>query len=780
MPGQLIGRFEILSELGRGGQGAVYLAHDPQLDRKVAIKTLRRLTHKTEQLVHEALIVSKLQHPNIITLYDSGEYLDTPYLVYAYVEGKTLSQLLKQEKVLPFARAAEIASGVLDGLVYAHAQGISHLDMKPANIMIAKNGTPMVMDFGLATTTGDHEQTISSPLSGTPRYLAPEIISGQSGDFLSDIYSLGAVLYEMVTGRFAVAGDNMYEVLNRAAHEQIAAPSAHNERVDEKLEAIILKAVAKKPEERYPSAAAMKQDLQDYLNETHNAATEFLLQRMRSKQDFPALSGIISEINRIVSSESASTSQLAGAILQDLALTNKLLKVVNAASFGQFGGTINTISKAVVILGFETVRNIASSLILMEFMHNKPQAAQLKEEIIKAIFSGVIAAQISARQDINDIEEAIVCSMFHNLGKMLAIYYFFEESQEISRLIKQGESEEDASTKILGIPYSELGLGVVRSWNFPPRLQAGMRRLHGEKIKPAQSELDKLAITVNIAYELCDISSSTGSQSKQESLVNLAARYADAIKISEQELSSALNTGLNELSSRSEVLGISTVNSPLLSRVRQWNGRSLGSSREKKQSEPESMTDLGRSVTRKYGENDSLTLALNPDSVLGAGIQDVTNTMIGDFNLNDVLQMVLETIYRGMGFHRTLFMLRNNKEAVMSARFGFGPDISETIPTFRFPLRFAPDVFHLAIEKGLDISIDDIHALNISDKIPNWYRDTVYAPCFILLPLMLGGKAIGLIYADMPEANQLDISHQQLSLLRTLRNQAALAIKQKS
>jgi len=778
MPGQLIGRFEILSELGRGGQGTVYLAYDPQLDRKVAIKTLRKLGHKTEQLAHEARIVSKLQHPNIITLYDSGEDQEAPYLVYAYVEGKTLAQLLKQEKAVPFARAAEIAVGVLEGLAYAHAQGISHLDMKPANIMIGKNGTPMVMDFGLATTTGDHEQTISSPLSGSPRYVAPEIIAGQHGDFLSDIYSLGTVLYEMVTGEFAVGGDNMFEVLNRAAHEQIAAPSTHNEQVDEKLEAIILKAVAKKPAERYPSAAAMKQDLQDYLSETRDAATEFLLQRMRSKQDFPALAGIISEINQVVSSESASTSMLAGTILQDLALTNKLLKVVNAASYGQFGGTINTISKAVVILGFETVRNIAMSLILLEFMQNRPQAVQLKEEIIKGVFSGVVAAQLSARQGIGDIEEAIVCSMFHNLGRMLAIYYFFEESQEISRLMKQGDSEEEAAVRILGISYTELGLGVVRSWNFPPRLIAGMRRLSGEKIKPAHGELDSLAMTVNLAGELCEISASSDVKSKQESLVNLVARYGDAIKISDQELSGAINTGLNELSNRSAMLGISTANSPLLSRVRLWNGRSLQAGQEKDKA-GDGLTRLDQSVTLKAGE-DLATQLLDPDAILGAGIQDVTNSMVGDFKLNDILQMVLETMHRGMGFSRTLIMIRNNKLGAMIARFGFGQGINEVIPRFRFPLQFVPDVFHLSIEKGLDISIEDIYALNISDKIPDWYRDTVNAPCFILLPLMLNGKAIGMFYADMPEANSLDISRQQLSLLRTLRNQAVLAIKQKT
>ena len=171
---------------------------------------------------------------------------------------------------------------------------------------------------------------------------------------------------------------------------------------------------------------------------------------------------------------------------------------------------------------------------------------------------------------------------------------------------------------------------------------------------------------------------------------------------------------------------------------------------------------------------------LDPDAILSAGIQDVTNSMVGDFKLNDILQMVLETIYRGMGFNRALIMIRNNKLGAMIARFGFGAGINEVIPHFRFPLQFMPDVFHLSIEKGLDISIADIYALNIADKIPGWYRDAVNAPCFILLPLMLNGKAIGLFYADMLESNSLNISQQQLSLLRTLRNQAVLAIKNKT
>lgn len=771
-------RFKIISELGRGGQGSVYLAQDKQLDRKVAIKTLRKFSHQTDQLTREAMIVSKLQHPNIITLHDAGDHNGTPYLVYAYIAGKTLAQELKEEKTLPFARAAEIACDALEGLSSAHSQGVAHLDIKPANIMLAKSGVAMVMDFGLATTSNTDEQTSTGMLNGTPRYVAPEAISGQIGTPLSDIYAIGAVLYEMVTGQYAVTGDSLYEVLNRAANEQVIAPSAHNHEVDEKLEEIILKALSKNPADRYPTAQAMLKELREYLNESRSATMEFLLQRMRSKQDFPAMAGIISEINKIASSEEESSSRLASVILRDLALTNKLLRLVNTASFSQFGGSINTISKAVVILGFETVRNIAASLVLLEFMQNRSQAAQLKEEILKSVLAGEIAAQLSSRQDVRDTEETLVCAMFHNLGKMLAIFYFFEESQEIARLTREGESEEAAAARILGIPYSELGQRVARNWNFPPRLISGMRLISGDKAPPPRGELDQLATTVNLAYDLCNMAVSTPTQNKRQQLGDLSKRYADAFKISERELSEALKTGLNEMEGRAAILGISPTSNPLFNRARQWSGHSPSSPRAKDDGMG-GATDLGKSVAQKYSENDTLTLSLNPDTILGAGIQDVTNTMMGEYKLNDVLQMVLETMYRGMGFHRTLFLIRNNKLGIMSARFGFGPAISEIIPDFRFPLPFVSDVFHLSIEKGVDISIEDVRSLNIADKIPDWYHDSVNAPCFILLPLMLQGKAIGLIYADMLEANQLDISHQQLSLLRTLRNQAVLAIKEK-
>lgn len=787
MSEQLIGRFEILKELGKGGQGVVYLARDPQLDRQVIINTLRNFSSKHEQLMHEARIISKLQHPNIVPLFDTGVHQGVPFLVYAYIEGKTLEQLLKQQNTLPFVQAAEIICGVLEGLAHAHAQGVIHLDVKPANVMIDNNGLPMLMNFSLATDSGGLGQNNSVIISGTPQYMAPERISGGEIDALADIYAVGVMLYEMVTGESAVSGDNVYTVLNRAEHQGIAAPSTHNERVDEKLENIILKAVAKTAEERYPTAVMMKQALQDYLGDTHHEASimngthgtlEFLLRRMRSKSDFPALSHIISEINKIVSSESESSSKLARTILGDFALTNKLLKLVNTASYGQFGGTINTISKAVVILGFETVSNIAMTLILMEFMQNKAQAVQLKDEVVKSIFSSIVAAQLSVGHNIRDAEEIMVCAMFHNLGRILATFYFFDESQDISRLVEQGESEDKAAIKVLGISYPELGLGVARSWNFPPRLMAGMRKLSGGKVNATNSDLEYITVTVNLAHELSHIAAAPDPENKHQSLVKLIKRYERATKVSERELSDAIEGGLKELAIRSGILGINTHKSPLLQRVKEWSGHAATPVQANEQNELTGITDLSQPVTLKDDQVDATPP--NLEAILGAGIQDVTASLVTDFNLNDVLQMVLETIYRGVGFNRALVLIRDNKLNIMVARFGFGAGIDAVIPLCRFPLPFAADVFHLSIEKGLDIAIEDINAPNIADKIPAWYRSAINAPCFMLLPIMLKGKAIGLFYADMLQPNSLNLTQQQLSLLRTLRNQAVLAIKQKS
>lgn len=788
MQDKLIGRFNILRELGRGVQGMVYLAHDTQLDRQVAIKTLHvRSAQDATNLIREAKFASKLQHPNIVTLHDAIVHEGVPYLIYAYIDGQSLEELLKQEAELPLTRASRIACGVLEGLGYAHQHDVMHLDIKPANVMIASDGTPMLMDFGIARAISQQQSEQGSEVTGTPLYMAPERISAHGSELRSDLYSVGMMLYEMVTGTTAVSGDNVFQVLHQSAHGKTDAPSKRNIKVDPKLEGIILKAIAKDPDERYPDAASMRAALQQYLDTAGGTASaaaskhstlEFLLRRMRSKSDFPALSGIISEINRVVASESESTSKLTQIILKDFALTNKLLKVVNTVSYGQFGGKINTISKAVVIIGFETVRNIAMTLILLDFLQNKAQAAELKDEIIFSLFSGMVASELAPAYR-GFAEEAMICSMFHHLGKLLVTFYFFEESQQISRLLEDPDiTEEQAAVKVLGLSYNELGIGVARNWNFPEQMIAAMRKLPpGDTIR-ASSGFDQLNVTVNLANELSRLAAITSPAEKSVALRKLAARYAGVAQVNERTLSKALDNGLKELAQRAGTLGINTSKSPLLKKIGNWAGHQ-DTAKAKGGKADENALEHEIAADSVVGAEGAAEEQLLPEDMLNAGIQDVTNTLVEDFNLNDVLRMVLETIYRSLGFNRSMIFIRDAKSNQMVARFGFGENIDDVIPRCRFSLKFEPDVFHLALDKGTDIVIEDVQAGNIASKIPGWYTEAVEAQSLLLLPIVISQKAIGLLYADMQEAHSLQLSQRQLAMLRTLRNQAVLAIKQK-
>ncbi len=510
---------------------------------------------------------------------------------------------------------------------------------------------------------------------------------------------------------------------------------------------------------------------------------ESVLRRLGGSSGFPALSSTITDINRIVASDSESFSKLTKTILRDVSLTNKLLQAVNSASYGQFRGHIHTISKAVLILGFEAVRNITMSLVMLEFSRGKAQQKTMQDEIVGAFFAGVLSKSICQRMQMRNSEEAVICTMFQNLGRLLATYFLYDESVQVCALIDTGITEELASERVLGISYRSLGVGVAKHWGFPERLTSSMQGISARDITTPKTDADKLKIAANLANELYTTALCTSESEKQAALQSLSKRYAGAIKIDPSELMTTIDKGLEEIAERAPSLNLPVKNSPTLKTIKTWMG------------DPEPTTTV---YPDAVSANDSLgndplmhdveaidalqstgSVVLDPAEMLSSGIRDVTETLVSDFTLNDVLQMVLETMYRSMGFSRTLIFIRDNKQNVMRARFGFGANIDSIIQKSVFPLAFAPDVFHVALEKGVDIVIEDALAPNIVSRIPNWHRQAVSAKSFLLLPVMIKNQSIGLFYADSDQVHGVKISPQQLGLLRTLRSQVVLAFKQK-
>jgi hypothetical protein len=278
-----------------------------------------------------------------------------------------------------------------------------------------------------------------------------------------------------------------------------------------------------------------------------------------------------------------------------------------------------------------------------------------------------------------------------------------------------------------------------------------------------------------LANELYAVSAITDVSQKLVELQKLCIRFEGATHLTNTKLIKTLEAGLDVLSQRSAVLGVATGKSPLLKRIRKWSGHaSVPDNSDASMGDGVPLIDtlIPQAATQTNSTHD-------PDAMLSAGIQDVTNALVDDIKLNDILLMVVETIFRSLAFKNTLIFIRDNKQNAMVARFGFGDGVEVILPRLNFSLTFVPDVFHLSIDKGVDIVIEDVDALTIANKVPKWYRDSMDAKCFLLLPIMIKNKAIGVIYADMQDAHSLKLSDRQLSMLRTLRNQAVLAIKQK-
>ena len=267
-----LGRYRIQDELGRGAMGVVYKAHDPVLDRTVALKTIVLDDEADERedfhsrFFLEAKAAARLNHPALITIYDFGEEDGLAYMAMELLKGKELSTRMESSS-LPVREAVAIAEQVAEGLAYAHDGGVIHRDIKPSNIMLLPNGRIKIMDFGVARIKVSELKTQLGTRLGTPKYMSPEQSTGGKLDHRTDIFSLGIVLYEMLTGAKLFRGDSLTNVLHNVATFEPPPPSRIKPEVTHLLDLVIKRAMEKKPSDRYSSAWEMVDDLRHCLQE---------------------------------------------------------------------------------------------------------------------------------------------------------------------------------------------------------------------------------------------------------------------------------------------------------------------------------------------------------------------------------------------------------------------------------------------------------------------------------------------------------------------------------
>ncbi|GAB4117220.1 MAG: hypothetical protein Fur0026_05260 [Sideroxydans sp.] len=262
-----LGRYEIIGELGQGAMGVVYKARDPLIDREVAIKTINLSLAMEERdeyearFYQEAKAAGRLSHPNIVTIYDVGRSEDIAYIAMEYLQGRELRDILNETPVLPVNEVIDIVVQTALGLAYAHEHDIVHRDVKPSNVMVVRDGHVKITDFGIARMASAAVRTQTGMVLGSPKYMSPEQVMGKVTDRRSDIFSLGVVLYEMLTGKVPFIGENVNAIMYQTLNTIPVPPSSVNPAVPEMLDYIIAKALAKDLEARYQNAHDLADDL---------------------------------------------------------------------------------------------------------------------------------------------------------------------------------------------------------------------------------------------------------------------------------------------------------------------------------------------------------------------------------------------------------------------------------------------------------------------------------------------------------------------------------------
>ena len=268
-PQQTLGRYEILEELGRGAMGIVYKAYDPVLDRLLALKTVQvTATGKQRQelvrrLRQEAQAAGRLDHPNLITVFDAGEAGGLCYIAMQFIKGPTLAQLMKDRPLLPLPQVLTLFDQVCEGLQYAHERGIIHRDLKPSNLLITREGQAKIVDFGIAKLA-ESSHTTTGLILGTPSYMSPEQAQGTRLDRRSDLFSLGAILYELLSGEKAFPGNNPTAILYKILHTDPIPLRTLTPSLDPALDRIVQKALAKDPFRRYQTCRELQRDVKAF------------------------------------------------------------------------------------------------------------------------------------------------------------------------------------------------------------------------------------------------------------------------------------------------------------------------------------------------------------------------------------------------------------------------------------------------------------------------------------------------------------------------------------
>jgi eukaryotic-like serine/threonine-protein kinase len=515
------------------------------------------------------------------------------------------------------------------------------------------------------------------------------------------------------------------------------------------------------------------------MTEPRHSSVDRLLAAIRKSGEFPAMARTVGLISSLASSEATSSGALADTILQDYGLTQKVLRLVNTISYAQYD-EVTTITRAVLLMGFERIRGIATSLVLFEHLQKQARSGPLADTLNMSFYSAILGRNLAEHSGFADSEETFICALFHKLGRLLVAFYLPADYEAI-QAVPDGPPE-TRSRGVLGLTFQEIGIAVAEELSLPQKLSESMVRVPGSESRRTLSPGERLGCLATLANDITDVLAVPDDPHKKRAEIErLLGSYARQFTIT-TKVEDLVARSVKELLESSATFKLDLPGSRFLAGIGEWRVASLVSPGANAAGLA-SATSAGALVSDTLPGQDGAVETELPETILTKGLHEITSLLVGEFALDDVLKVALETIYRALGVGRTrvFFLLKDPSASVARFRFGFGQAASEMKPWFEVPIRGAEDLISLSLTHQKDIVIKDSTVSEVARALPDWFTSRgVPDRYMVLLPLVVDQKSVGLFYVDGEKSGVAALTPAVLNYLKVLRGQAVLAIRQKA
>lgn len=525
-----------------------------------------------------------------------------------------------------------------------------------------------------------------------------------------------------------------------------------------------------------------ERDAEDKAAAEREARLKRLMQRIAKQADFASMKDSVRLMQKISRNENAHASALSGAISEDVAMTSKLLRLVNAAFYSSAGGgSITSLQRAVALMGFQTIGMMANSLMLFDRLPKGADGNRLRQEFGRAQLAALLAHQFcnSSKQ----LEGSYLAALFQNLGGMLGGLHFPEdlqafEAQLQARGLSEGQREwMDARDKLArehwGKDIEDIAVDVAKQWGWPETVRNGMRRLQASSAERAASpeEYQRVLCTAAnaLAAELLGLPSSGTAEeralARRACVARFAAEMAVPLSLNPEPLPDEVEGVQQVWDDLAQTLGFGPVAAPAVAKK--------PADKDAKQADLATKPVAAKPAPARPPTPVNLAVA----EALSNALEALSAMVVAGAPPGQLLQLCMKQMHEALGLRRVIVCLRDPTGAMLKGGMGVGERATALAPVFQIPLQPPSELFGLLCSKGADTLISDTADPVIAQRLPAWFRNQIQAGSFVLLPMVAGGQVLGAFYGDKADAGALQISERELTLLKTLRNQVVMALR---